>query len=65
MNNENGVTKEFLAEKRFRGLQERIEWFQKTIDTLGPEQEVLRKRYEELLKQCNAALEEELKGRGL
>lgn len=64
MNNENGVTKDTLDSMRLNVLQERVKQLQEAIDTLGPNQEVLRKRYEELIKQMNAEIEE-LKGRGL
>ncbi len=64
MNNENGVTKDTLDSMRLNVLQERVKQLQEAIDTLGPDQEVLRKRYEELIKQMNAEIEE-LKGRGL
>lgn len=64
MNNENRVTKDTLDSMRLNVLQERVNQLQNAIDTLNPSQEVLRKKYEELIRQMNAEIEE-LKGRGL
>jgi|MucameStandDraft_1065616.scaffolds.fasta_scaffold106263_2 chaperonin cofactor prefoldin len=64
MNNSDGVTKDTLERMRFDKLQERVEQLQNAIDSLRPSDEVLRNKYEELIKQMNAEIEE-LKGRGL
>ena len=64
MNNENRVTKDTLDSMRLNVLQERVNQLQNAIDTLNSGQEVLRKKYEELIRQMNAEIEE-LKGRGL
>lgn len=64
MNSDNGVTKETLDKMRLEALQNRAKQLQEAIDSLRPQDTVLRKRYQEFLEMANKEIEE-LKGRGL
>lgn len=64
MGNANRVTKDTLDRMRLETLKERVKQLQTAIDMLRPEDEVLRKRYEELIKMMNAEIDN-LNGRGL
>lgn len=64
MNSDNSVTKDTLDKMRLEALQNRAKQLQEAIDSLRPQDTVLRKRYEEFLEMANKEIEE-LKGRGL
>lgn len=64
MESTNRVTKDTLDRMRLETLKERVKQLQTAIDMLRPEDEVLRKRYKELLEQMNAEIDN-LNGRGL
>lgn len=64
MESTNRVTKDTLDRMRLETLKERVKQLQTAIDMLRPEDEVLRKRYKELLEQMNVEIDN-LNGRGL